>query len=285
MSAVTQINDRIRGGQAVVSTLDELCVLPGYNYTSGQPDVVTLAFTTGISGTAAMLCVPVAERGVFTRAAAISLNGVRGHPGPAPNERLGVVDALIFADEHAADGGTGYDGATLIVDLLCGKAVEVECRAVEGSIHRNSIRLDAIEFARLYTYNAALPMAVPAAVLDVVLSGSCIILNGSAGIVVGSGTRHRADAPTLSLAADLRDMDPSLMSSTRRNRPQHTLAIAVPIANSAGTAALVAWAQSSAASSLLAPSALEAAARLRRLVQEGRFLLSETAIPAPGARR
>lgn len=280
MSRVSEINERIRAGTANVRTLEQLCADAGHGQGRNDTEIVVLAFTTGISGTAAMLCVPVAERGVFTRASEITLNGVRGHPGPAPNERLGVVDALVFADE-CARGAARYDGAALFLDLLRGGVVEVECRAVEGTTHRSAVRLDSIEFARLYVYNAAFPpgSAVPDGVLDSLRAGTCIVLNGSRGIVAGTGTRHRPDAPAFSLAADLRDMDAGLMLGSHSGRPQHTLALALPVRDGALTSELVAWANSDAGAALLAPAARDAAARLQRWIQDGHFLLSETGVP------
>ena len=278
MSSVAEINERVRAGTAIVRTLEQLLEGAAGH---GDAEIVVLAFVTGISGTAAMLCVPVAERGVFTRATEIVLNGVRGHPGPAPNERLGVVDALVFADECSGGVASGYDGAALFLDLLRGSVVEVECRAVEGTTHRKSVRLEEIEFARLYVYNAAFPPgpAVPAGVLDTLRAGTCVVLNGSPGIVVGPGMRHRPNAPAFSLAADLRDMDAGLMRDTRGGRPQHTLALALPVRDAAMTSQIVAWANSGAGAVLLAPTARDAAASLQRRVQDGRFLLTETGVP------
>lgn len=286
MSRVSEINERIRAGTAIVRTLEQLREDVCSGAGPRDAEIAVLAFVTGISGTAAMLCVPVAERGVFTRASGITLNGVRGHPGPAPNERLGVVDALVFADECAGGDTRRYDGAALFLDLLGGSVVEVECRAVEGTTHRSAVRLESIEFARLYVYNAAFPPgpAVPEGVLDSLRAGTCIVLNGSPGILVGSGTRHRPDVPAFSLAADLRDMDAGLMRSSHSGRPQHTLALALPVRDAAMTSELVAWANSDAGAALLAPPALDAAARLQRWVQDGRFLLSETGIPELAAR-
>lgn len=275
------VNERIRAGKVVVRTLEQVCRSASEGGELQDTVVVSAAFVTGIAGTAAMLCVPVAERGVFTRAAAITLNGVRAHPGPAPNERLGVVDALVFADECAQSVNRPYDGAALFIDLLRGNSIQVECRAVEGTTHRNALRLEALDFARLYVYNAVVPAgpAIPTGLLDALHPGARIVLNGSHGIVVGTGTRHRAGAPAFSLAADLHGMDPELMSGSDGGRPQHTLALAVPVRNGASIAGMVGWANSSARDALLCPTALDAAARLQRLVQEGRFLLTEAGVP------
>ncbi len=275
-NGLARINERIRAGEAIVRTLEQLCrekpeAVP-------HPHVVALAFTTNIARTAVMLCVPVTGRGVFTRAAEITLNGVPGHPGPAPNERLGVVDALVFAQERVPSERSSYDGAALFLDLLRGNTVEVQCRSVEGTMHRNKIDLASLDFARLYVYNAAIPFGkpFPSGLSDALDAGTQVELNGSRGIVVGPGTRHRSTAPALSLAADLHDMDPELMSGSRGDRPLHTIALALAVHDVALLADLVAWAESDAHGALLCPSARDAAARLQAAIQRGSFLLTET---------
>ncbi len=283
MKTISELNKQIMERVAVVRTLEELCRETGNPAGAGTVDVIVFSFVADISGTAAMFCVPVAERGLFTRASEITLNGVRGHPGPAPNERLGVVDALVFADERQEDSHSThqYDGAALFLDLLGGDAVEVECLSVEETRFSNRTGLESMEFARLYVNNASFPLGgeVPRGVVDSLQAGTSVVLNGSPGIVVGLGTRHRHDAPTLSLAADLWEMDRTLMTVPHSSRPCHTVALAIQLRDAAMASEFVAWAKSNASSSLLAPSAKEAANRLQSWIQEGRFLLTETGVP------
>jgi L-aspartate semialdehyde sulfurtransferase len=275
MSTASYINERIAAGTAVVMTLEELCQRPHDAGAPAKADLVAFAFPTGISGSAVMFCVPVAGRGVFTRAEAIFINRLRGHPGPAPNERLGVVDALIFADEQSP--GAPYDGAALFLDLLRGRSVEVECLSVEGTTHRNSFVLRDVEFARFYVYDAPLPAgAAKLGILrDTLVPGARAVLNGSQGIVVGPGTRNRLDATTLSITADMHDMDARLMAPGG-GRPCHVVAFALPVRDAATVAGLVAWASSAAGEALLCQPALDAAAGLQRMIREGRYLLAET---------
>ena len=53
---------------------------------SREADVVTCGTFGVMSGTMAILCVPVAEAGTFKRADTITLNGVPATVGPCPNE-------------------------------------------------------------------------------------------------------------------------------------------------------------------------------------------------------
>lgn len=277
MSTASRINERIAARTAVVLTLEQVRELARAGGLPGDVDLVTLAFPAAISGSAAMFVFPIAGRGVFTRAAQISVNRIPGHPGPAPNERLGVVDTLIFADEHSLEAGSRYDGASLFLDLLQGRKVEAECHSVEGSMHHNSFDLKAVEFARFYVYNASLPAGAARiqGLREALVAGTRILLNGSQGIVVGTGTRDRPDAIALSVTADMHEMDAALMAS-EGGRPRHVVACALPARNAAFLAALVEWANSPARESLLCPAASSAASGLRRMIEEGSFQLSET---------
>lgn len=276
MNSASEINARIVEGKAATATLEQLCQHAEHGVLPGGVDLVVLAFPTTVSGSAAMLCVPVAGRGVFTRAEEIFINRLRGHPGPAPNERLGVVDTLVFADERSADAAAAYDGAALFLDLIRGRPVEVECHSVEGTTHRNTFELKEVKFARFYVYNASLPAGAGKLALlrQALVPGARVVLNGSQGIVVGPGTRDRPEAMALSITADMDEMDPDLMSCGSA-RPRHVVACALPVGDAASVAALVAWARS-AGDSLLCASASKAATGLQQLIRRGEFLLSET---------
>lgn len=275
MSSSARINAQISAGTAEVLTLEQVCERARGGLPSGV-DLVTLAFPVAISGSAAVFVVPIAGRGVFTRAEHISINGIPGHPGPAPNERLGVVDTLIFADERRLDDGN-YDGASLFLELLQGRVVEAECHSVEGTTHRNAFALKAVDFARFYVYNASLPAGAASIryLRDALVPGTRIVLNGSQGIVVGPGTRDRPDAMALSITADMQDMDADLMSS-EGGRPRHVVACALPVRDAATIARLVEWTGSAAGEALSCPAALRAATGLQQLIQKGQFQLSET---------
>lgn len=279
--AIAGINENIGAGQVAVATLEELCRDEATGHGPREVEVITLAFDASFAGTAAMFCVPVAGRGVFTRAQEISLNGIAGVPGPAPNERLGVVDALIFAECRAATGETDYDGAALVIDLLRGKPVRVECLSVEGTRHERIIDLSQLEFARLYVYSAALPSSPIGrpSFLEAIGAGARILLNGADGIVIGSGSRDLASASAVSLAADLENMDLALMTEGESGPPHHTVALAIPVLDASTPMALVEWAHAAARREALGRSAIEASARLAARIRQGRFLLTGSDLP------
>lgn len=240
---IESINQKIAAGQAKVLTERETLesFRQGKRLSAADLDVVTVAFRSSLAGSAVMLLVPVAGRGVFTRARRIWLNGVEGFPGPAPNERLGLVDTLIFSGQANRDGSRVYRGADLIEDLLRGNSIEVECLTEEGSVYGNSFCLADLQFARMYTYNSLLPTEKSNhdgevdggnSPWDSLRIGDKILLNGAEGIIIGAGTRSGLKNKTLSLAADLFAMDASMLGIGEKSKDSvghNTIAVPLPI--------------------------------------------------------
>ncbi|MEW6768728.1 MAG: homocysteine biosynthesis protein [Pseudomonadota bacterium] len=225
---IDEINRRIGAGTANVCSISQL--------TEGERenlDIVTVAFSSPVSGTAAMLCVPVAGRGVFTRAEEITLNGVPGVPGPAPNERLGLVDTMIYAESE--DEVTHYCGAQLFCDLLRGEKIEVECTAVEGTHFSAVTEIAEMEFARAYAFNAFVDQGLPMSAWKALGRGSRILFNEANGIILGRGTRDGIrDQRSWSLAADMYLMNPDVMESagkSARHGIGNMIAVAIPVLN------------------------------------------------------
>jgi len=267
---VAEINARIGAGSAIVWTTAELLARTRGGGPGLEVDIVSVAFESNISGTAAMVIVPVAGRGVFTRAESIWLNGVPGVPGPAPNERLGVVDTMIYADQKPERGAPEYTGAELLRDLVSGEEIDVDCVALEGSRHTAKARLRDLEFARFYVYNAFLPADLPAAVVGVMGRGSRVLVNGADAVILGSGTRDGAGARSWSLAADMRDMDAGLMGVGAA--PRNMIAIPVPVLDAGVLEGLAGWASHQPASE----ERERAAGQVRRRIADCRFTLTDT---------
>jgi putative methanogenesis marker 16 metalloprotein len=151
---IREINEKLEKGDAVVMTSVDFKeeVRRGHKFKVGEVDVVTCATRGIMSGTAAMFVVPVTGPGVFARAEKIWLNGIPGTPGPAPNERLGVVDVLIHGTGHSKYNPMGYGGGHLFKDLLEGKEVHVEMESIEGRYYESHFKLKDLDFARFYTF-------------------------------------------------------------------------------------------------------------------------------------
>jgi uncharacterized protein (DUF39 family) len=216
---VSEINERILAGKASVYTEEDLLKHLEKNDDSvlRDADVVIMSFSSSISGAAAMLLVPVAGRGSFTRAKNIRLDGVPGYPGPAPNERLGIVDSQVFADQRVDNWSNGLlPGTRLLTDVLENREIQVECLSQEEDDYRSSFVTRELEYARMVTYNTFIPHTrineTSNSHLKTICVGSKILLNGSVGIVVGAGTRNGLRKKSLSLSAELYEMDPNIIT-------------------------------------------------------------------------
>ena len=239
--SITNINEKIKDGAAVVLTDREFMqeIQKGVELNLADIDVVTIALCAETSGTAAMIGVPVAERGVFTRAKKLWLNGVLGYPGPAPNERLGLVEGLFFSTQISNNRKGKYSGAELIRDVIRREEIEVECLSVEGDIYKTTFTLDQADFARMYVYNcffeklcSKTKVTSRDSHLKTIKAGSKILLNKSPGIVIGCGTRSIAENRSLSLAADMFEMDPDAINRFESDRCAtltNSVALAIPV--------------------------------------------------------
>jgi len=241
MRPINDIRAAIADGSAVILTASELKKRIAQGDTVSDVDVVTCGTCGVMSGTYAVLSVPVAPPGTFSRADTISLQGVPAIPGPCPNERLGLVDLMVFGTAHADDR---YGGGHLIHDLIAGKEIHVAVTSA-GKNYEADVTLSDLPFARLFTtrsafknYSAiinragepektifsALPLqgtSTQATVsgcgeinpvendptLRFLSSGAPVIVNGAGGRVVGTGTRCSTERPNLSVHADLKEMD------------------------------------------------------------------------------
>jgi L-aspartate semialdehyde sulfurtransferase len=270
---IAQINARIMAGEATVLSAAELG-----NGTAQDVDVVTLAYQAPISGSSAMLVVPVAGRGVFTRAAKIWLNGIQGFPGPAPNERLGLVDTLIFADQKSKDGKAEYTGSQLLPDIIENKLIHTECISVEGDKYESDFNMKQVQFARMYVYNSFIPETSSDEHFKTIRAGSRILLNNAQGTVIGCGTRDAPGRQSLSLTAEMFDMDPSLLLEDGGGLT-NSIALAVPILDDTVLASLCAWAEeqySAGTDNEKQTQQIDVAKHLKELVRSGEFFLTDS---------
>ncbi len=266
MRSIDEINEKIRRGEAVVLTAEELkgMVRKGETVRLEDVDVVTTATCGLMSGTAAILTVPVAERGAFDRAEEAWLNGVPAIPGPCPNERLGMVDLIVYGTAHAS---RNYGGGHLFRDLVEGKPVNVKVRA-GGRVFERDVTLSEMPFARMFTTRTAFKnyaafvntregsvktifsvTGLKGPLREATVSGTGevnplendpemrtvgvgtrILVNGGVGYVVGEGTRSSREHPNLSVVAEMKGMKPEFMGGfVTSSGPECITSIAVPI--------------------------------------------------------
>jgi putative methanogenesis marker 16 metalloprotein len=154
---VREINDKLIRGEAVIMTAQEFKneVRAGTTFRVEDVDVVTMATKSVMSGTAAMMHIPFGGRGEFLRVKRAWLNGVPAYPGPAPNERLGMADVMVYGTDHSIHDPYGYGGGHLFRDMVEGKEIHAECESIEGRYYESTFTLDELDFARIYTIRNA----------------------------------------------------------------------------------------------------------------------------------
>jgi putative methanogenesis marker 16 metalloprotein len=272
---IKTINKKIENGEAVVMTAEEVCNLirSGEKLTVDDVDVVTSATKALMSGTLAIFTIPVAERGAFRKAKSLWLNGIPAYPGPCPNERLGLVDAILYGTKYSKTD-PNYGGGHLFRDIVRNKQIEVEVKTSEGRKIITSSSLDEMDFARMITTRSACknyaafvnskketvktifsvtglkglyseaticgcgelnPIAKDPN-LAVIGIGTKILLNGAKGYVIGRGTRSLPDNPNLMVEADMFNMNPIYMGGFKTSQGPEVIvscAIPIPIVNEA----------------------------------------------------
>ncbi|HJM51353.1 MAG TPA: methanogenesis marker 16 metalloprotein [Alphaproteobacteria bacterium] len=151
---IAEINAKLRRGDAVVMTASEFKkeVRNGYKFKVSDVDVVTTATRAIMSGTSAMLVIPVAAAGAFARAQRMWLNGVPCFPGSHPAEGTGKVDTVIFGTEESVDYPGRYGGGHLLRDIVEGREIEVECLTTDDRTILTSFTIEDLDFARLYNF-------------------------------------------------------------------------------------------------------------------------------------
>ena len=268
---IAAIKKKIEQGEAVVMTAGELCtgVRSGEEVRFEEVDVVTSA-TCGVkSGTYAILSFNVAEREAFERAAKVFLNGVPAFPGPCPNERLGIIDAIVYGTSYRDET---YGGGHLFRDMVARDEIEVMVETVEGRRIETRTNLDEIAFARLcgtrhafknyYAFVNPHEDKVPSIfsvskfegpfkeltfsgcgelnplekdpLMETIGVGTNIVMNGAAGFVIGEGTRSSVEKPNLMGIADMHGMLPEYLGGFRTSAgPEvwNSWAVPIPIVN------------------------------------------------------
>ncbi|MGP8337495.1 MAG: methanogenesis marker 16 metalloprotein [Methanosarcinaceae archaeon] len=268
-----QIREKIKRHEAVVLTAEEICnrVRAGECINFNDVDVVTAATRGIMSGTYVILSFPVAKPGTFMRAVCVWLNDVPAHVGPCPNERIGVLDMIVYGTAHSISDPE-YGGGHLFKDLVEGKTIRVEVETIEGHNLKTEITLKEIPHARLFATRNAFKNylafvnqktdAVPSIFhavdfkgnlveatfcgcgelnpikndpdLETIGIGTRVLINGAEGYVSGSGTRSTPDKPNLTGFADMHGMTPGYMGGFLTSAgPEiiNTWAVPIPILN------------------------------------------------------
>lgn len=266
--SISEIQEKIDSGKAKVYTASEFKEMIRRDPASADDvDVITCGTFGVMSGTMAILTIPVAETGAFKRADSITLNGVPGNVGPCPNESLGLVDCIVYGTAHR---DKSYGGGHLFRDMVAGKDIEI---VVESGGRTFTVvrRLSDIPFARMILTRGAFknytcfangsdkdyetifsgPSPLKADYSEASVSGcgeinplqndpearylrpgASVLLNGAPAMVLGFGTRSSLEKPNLSIEADMHQMKAELMGGFRTSEGPECLTsvgAAIPI--------------------------------------------------------
>ena len=143
---IADINAKLAAGEAVVMTAMELKarVRGGERLSVADVDVVTTATRAVMSGTAAMLSLPVGDEGELPDS--VTINNV-----PCLSRfrtRSGFTPVLLNGTEESLDNHGRYGGGHVLRALVERDAVEIEWSS-GGKRRRMSATLDEMPFARL----------------------------------------------------------------------------------------------------------------------------------------
>ncbi|HUI39452.1 MAG TPA: methanogenesis marker 16 metalloprotein [Methanothrix sp.] len=273
--SIEEINERIKRREAIVLTAQEVGerVKSGEDLAVEDVDVVTTATRAIMSGTYAVLSFPVAEPYSFARAERAWLNGIPASIGPCPNERLGILDLMIFGTSHSR-ANPNYGGGHLFRELVEEKEIQVEVETDEGKSFTEAVRLENMPYARIFSTrnafrnyvafvnpkNAPVPTIFSAVnfppgltcatvsgcghlnplendpKLETIGVGTRILLNGAQGFVIGTGTRSMPSRPNLQGLADMHQMSPEFMGGFVTSAGAECIgswAVPIPVLNKA----------------------------------------------------
>jgi putative methanogenesis marker 16 metalloprotein len=266
MKTIEGINKKIAAGTAVVCTAAELKqrIAEGETLAAADIDVVTTGTFGVMSGTLAVLHIPVTAPGTFRHAEKVRLNGVPAHPGPCPNEGLGSVDLVVYGTARAS---ASYGGGHLFRDIVAGKDIAVDVES-SGKQYSRTVTLADMGQARLITTRSAFRnyLAVintkPGTVqtifsvkgltgpyteasvsgcgdinplqndpgFRVIGPGVRVLLNGGTGYVMGTGTRSSREKPNIAAYGDMHAMIPEMMGGfVTSTGPECNTSVAIPI--------------------------------------------------------
>ncbi|MDO8873948.1 MAG: methanogenesis marker 16 metalloprotein [Methanoregula sp.] len=266
MKTIDAINRKIAEGNAIVCTAAELKqrIAEDETITAADVDVVTTGTFGVMSGTLAVLHLPVTTPGTFRHAEKVWLNGVPTVPGPCPNEGLGSVDLVVYGTARAS---SAYGGGHLFRDIVAGKEITIEVESSQKRFSR-TVTLADMGHARLITTRSAFknylavintrpdPVQTIFSVkeltgpfreasvsgcgdinplqndpgLNVIGVGTRILLNGGTGYIMGAGTRSSREKPNIAAYGDMHAMQPEMMGGFVTSvGPECNTSVAIPI--------------------------------------------------------
>jgi putative methanogenesis marker 16 metalloprotein len=236
-----------------------------------EVDVVTSGTVGIMSGTYATLSFRATAPNVFETAQMAWLNDVPATVGPCPNERLGLLDLMVYGTTVSRNDPK-YGGGHLFRDIVKGNDIDFEVLTTVGQHIEGQTSLEDMQFATLSAtrnvfknYNAFVnpndgciksifsvtclegpykeasfcgcgelnPLEKDPQ-LETIGVGTKALFNGAVGFVTGTGTRSTAQKPNLSGYAPLKGMNPKYVGGFNTSAGPDVFcswAIPIPILN------------------------------------------------------
>lgn len=271
LRSIEGINAKITAGEITVCTASEFCNMVRAHEEVAEVDVVTSGTKGIMSGTYATLSFRATAPNVFETAQMAWLNDVPAFVGPCPNERLGLLDLMVYGTA-VSRSDTKYGGGHLFRDIVKGNDIDFEVLTTMGQLIKGQTNLQDMQFARLSAtrnvfknYNAFVnpndgcvksifsvtclegpykeatfsgcgelnPLEKDPQ-LETIGVGTKALLNGAIGFVTGTGTRSSAQKPNLSGYAPLKGMNPRYVGGFNTSAGPDVFcswAIPIPILN------------------------------------------------------
>ena len=271
LRSIEEINAKITAGEVTVCTAYEFCNMVRAHDDVNEVDVVTCGTKGIMSGTYATLSFRATAPNVFETAQLAWLNDVPAFVGPCPNERLGLLDLIVYGTA-VSRSDTKYGGGHLFRDIVKGNDIDFEVLTTMGQRIKGQTNLQDMQFARLSAtrnvfknYNAFVnpndgcvksifsvtclegpykeatfsgcgelnPLEKDPQ-LETIGVGTKALFNGAIGFVTGTGTRSSAQKPNLSGYAPLEGMDPRYVGGFNTSAGPDVFcswAIPIPILN------------------------------------------------------
>lgn len=271
LRSIEEINSKITAGEVTVCTAFEFCNMVRAHDDIKEVDVVTSGTKGIMSGTYATLSFQATAPNVFETAQKAWLNDVPAFVGPCPNERLGLLDLIVYGTA-VSRSDTKYGGGHLFRDIVKGSDIDFEVLTTMGQLIKGRTNLQDMQFARLSAtrnvfknYNAFVnpndscvksifsvtclegpykeasfcgcgelnPLEKDPQ-LETIGVGTKALFNGAVGFVTGTGTRSSPQKPNLSGYAPLKGMNPKYVGGFNTSAGPDVFcswAIPIPILN------------------------------------------------------
>lgn len=148
LRSIEEINTKITAGEITVCTASEFCNMVRAHEDVTEVDVVTCGTKGIMSGTYATLSFRATAPNVFEMAKMAWLNDVQATVGPCPNERLGLLDLMVYGTA-VSRSDTKYGGGHLFRDIVRGNDIDFDVLTSTGLHIQGQTSLEDMQFARL----------------------------------------------------------------------------------------------------------------------------------------